>query len=83
MPSSSVLVQQGCNGSLIQVGDHRALANALADLLKDDAQRIRQGNNARQRVSQRFDWDRTVSAYLQVYDELLGRPAVIARETTG
>tara|TARA_R110002072_G_scaffold84388_25_gene191496 strand:+ start:10726 stop:11898 length:1173 start_codon:yes stop_codon:yes gene_type:complete len=77
------LVKQGCNGSLIQVGDHRALAKALADLLKDDAQRIRQGNNARQRVCQRFDWDRTVSAYLQVYDELLGRSAVIARETTG
>ena len=77
------LVEEGCNGSLIPVGDHIALANALGVLLRDDAQRQRQGNTARQRVCQRFDWDKTVDAYLHVYDELLGRSIVTARESTG
>tara|TARA_B110000503_G_scaffold34861_2_gene56933 strand:- start:61602 stop:62774 length:1173 start_codon:yes stop_codon:yes gene_type:complete len=77
------LVEDGCNGSLIPTGDSLALANALMTLLKDDEERIRRGNNARQRVCQRFDWDRTVAAYLHVYDELLNRSAGIARERTG
>jgi glycosyltransferase involved in cell wall biosynthesis len=67
------LVEEGCNGSLVPAGDHLALSNALAVLLKNDGERIRQGNKARQRVCQRFDWVRTVDAYLHVYDELLER----------
>ncbi len=77
------LVEQGYNGELFPVGDHLALAAVLASLLGDDGQRIRQGENARQRVCMRFDWDRTVNAYLQVYDELLGRTAGTASEMTG
>ncbi|CAA0123440.1 N-acetyl-alpha-D-glucosaminyl L-malate synthase [Halioglobus japonicus] len=69
------LVEQGYNGSLIPAGDHVALADALAALLKNDGNRMKQGENARQRVCHRFDWDRTVEAYLHVYDELLGRAA--------
>lgn len=67
------LVEQGFNGSLIPTGDPVALAASLAALLKNDEDRTRQGENARQRVCHRFDWDRTVDAYLHVYDELLGR----------
>lgn len=67
------LVEEGCNGSLVPVGDHLALSSALAALLKNERERISQGDNARQRVSQRFDWGRTVDAYLHVYDELLAR----------
>jgi sugar transferase (PEP-CTERM/EpsH1 system associated) len=77
------LVEEGCNGRLVPVGDHLALAAALATLFKNDGERIRQGDNARQRVCQLFDWDRTVAAYLQVYDELLERTADTAREITG
>ncbi len=77
------LVEDGCNGSLIPTGDSLALANALMTLLQDDEERIRRGNNARQRVCQRFDWDKTVAAYLHVYDELLNRSAGTAKERTG
>lgn len=77
------LVEEGYNGSLVPAGDYLALSNALAALLKNDGERIRQGTNARQRVCQRFDWDRTVESYLHVYDELLGRSAATARESTG
>lgn len=65
------LVEQGYNGSLVPVGSAQALAAALIELLDNTAQRVSQGANARARVSQRFDWERTVAGYLHVYDELL------------
>jgi sugar transferase (PEP-CTERM/EpsH1 system associated) len=77
------LVEQGFNGSLVPAGDCLVLASALAALLHNDGERNRQGANARQRVCERFDWDRTVDSYLHVYDELLGRYVAPARESTG
>jgi len=65
------LVEEGFNGSLVPVGDPQALAQALVPLLDSAEERARQGANAHQRVAQRFDWKRTVNAYLGVYDELL------------
>jgi sugar transferase (PEP-CTERM/EpsH1 system associated) len=77
------LVEEGVNGSLFPVGDARSLAAAMVALLSNAAERARQGANARQRVCQRFDWSRTVEAYLGVYDELLGRSAFTPLEKTG
>ena len=77
------LVEEGFNGSLVPTGDVQALSNALAALLRNDNERARQGLNARQRVCSHFDWDRTVDAYLGVYDELLGRSTVQSLESTG
>jgi sugar transferase (PEP-CTERM/EpsH1 system associated) len=77
------LVEEGVNGSLFPVGDSRSLAAAMVALLSNTAERARQGANARQHVCQRYDWSRTVEAYLDVYDELLGRSAVTPLEKTG
>ena len=77
------LVEPDFNGSLISAGDFLALSSALATLLQNDGERNRQGVNARQGVCERFDWDRTVDSYLQVYDELLGHSTASARESTG
>jgi sugar transferase (PEP-CTERM/EpsH1 system associated) len=77
------LVEEGFNGSLIPVGDYQALSSALVSLLLNDGERTRQGANARQYVSQRFDWHRTVNAYLDLYDEVLGRSAVKSLENIG
>jgi sugar transferase (PEP-CTERM/EpsH1 system associated) len=77
------LVEEGFNGGLVPVGDCQALSNAILSLLQNEGDRIRQGNNARQRVCQRFDWSRTVDAYLGVYDELLGRSTHTSRDSTG
>jgi sugar transferase (PEP-CTERM/EpsH1 system associated) len=68
------LVDNGVNGSLVPVGEAQALAQALALLLQNATERARQGHNSRQWVCQRFDWERTVNAYLGVYDELLQLP---------
>jgi sugar transferase (PEP-CTERM/EpsH1 system associated) len=77
------LVEEGFNGSLVPVGDYQALSHAMAALLNSDRERARQGGNARQRVCQQFDWDRTVDAYLRLYDELLERSAVTPLKSTG
>ncbi len=77
------LVEEGFNGSLVAPGDHEALSDAMVSLLNNNGERARQGANARQRVCQQFDWDRTVDAYLGVYDDLLGRSAATPMENTG
>jgi sugar transferase (PEP-CTERM/EpsH1 system associated) len=77
------LVEEGFNGSLVPVGNVQALSNALVALLQSDSERARQGLNARQRVCSEFDWDRTVNAYLGVYDELLGRSTLKPLENSG
>lgn len=68
------LVDEGVNGLLFPAGDSQALAHAMAALIRDSEERVRQGANSRTRVCQRFDWNSTVIAYLRLYDELLGRP---------
>lgn len=69
------LVEEGFSGSLVPVGDHKALAKKLSALLESEQFRNRQGANARRRVCERFDWKRTVAAYLREYDQLLQLPA--------
>jgi len=55
----------------------------MVALLVDNRERAVQGANSRQRVCQHFDWGRTVDAYLNVYDELLGRSTITSLESTG
>ncbi len=70
------LVEEGVSGSLVPVGDVDALSGALVSLLEDERERRRQGDNGRQRVCREFDWERTVAAYVGVYEKLLGRRPV-------
>ena len=66
------LVQDGVTGLLVSVADVPALAAAIVELLDDPARCDQMGRAAVQRVTTDFEWERTVSAYLGVYDELLG-----------
>ena len=65
------LVKRGFNGALVPSGDVKALAEALVGVLGNRTERRQQGANASQYVGDNFDWQRTVTAYLGVYDELL------------
>ncbi|MEM9253841.1 MAG: TIGR03088 family PEP-CTERM/XrtA system glycosyltransferase [Pseudomonadota bacterium] len=65
------LVKEGVTGGLFGVGDATGLSEALADLLEDDEARRRMGEQSVEFVRQHFSWDRTVDAYLGVYDQLL------------
>ena len=77
------LVEEGCNGRLVPVGDPARLAEAIFDLMQSAETRVAMGQSSLERVSQQFDWDRTVDSYLGVYDNLLGRyPSTLIREQT-
>lgn len=66
------LISPGVSGVLVPSNDVAALAQALAVLLAHP-QRIKEiGNASRQYVESHFDWAVTVTAYLKVYDDVLG-----------
>tara|TARA_R110002094_G_scaffold53566_5_gene64926 strand:- start:1034 stop:2242 length:1209 start_codon:yes stop_codon:yes gene_type:complete len=66
------LVEEGVTGMLFPVGNVSALSTALLALVENPLRCCQMGRAGLQRVERDFDWERTVAAYLQVYDELLG-----------
>lgn len=74
------LVEDGATGALFPVGDVGSLQRTLADLLGNDEKRERRAVRAQAFVTSTFDWNKTVQAYLEVYDRLLGLPSGAATE---
>lgn len=66
------LVRDGENGMLVAVDDDDALATAILSLAKSPELRAAMGARSSERVTQSFNWDKTVDRYMSVYDELLG-----------
>jgi glycosyltransferase involved in cell wall biosynthesis len=62
-------VEDGVNGRLAPPRDAGALADALADVLGDDARRRAYGAAGRKRFLERFTADRMVEATLAVLAE--------------
>jgi glycosyltransferase involved in cell wall biosynthesis len=62
-------VEDGVTGLLVDKGDPRALAKAIAELLLDPHRREQMGTAARQRAARFFDEDRLVGALLDAYRE--------------
>jgi glycosyltransferase involved in cell wall biosynthesis len=54
------LLEDGCSGLLAEAGDARALAEAMARLIRDPALRRRLGTAGRQRVIRDFPFDRAI-----------------------
>jgi glycosyltransferase involved in cell wall biosynthesis len=65
-------VSQGETGLLVPVGDAKAMASAIDDLLGGEARRREFANAARRRAEQHFDARRMVDAYLDWYERLAG-----------
>jgi len=70
------IVVEGQTGRLTPVGDHRAMAATLIDLLRDANKRQEMGKRGRQLSQERFSIEVAGRSYLQVYDRLLGIKAV-------
>ncbi len=67
------VVEAGVTGTLVPPGDPRALAAALGVYVADEKLRHRHGDAGRARVAEHFSLRTMVSAYVALYDELLGR----------
>lgn len=68
----------GETGFLVPPRDHRAMAQKIVQLLKDDGLRARMGEAALRRARERFTVEKMVEGTAAVYDELLARPARVA-----
>jgi glycosyltransferase involved in cell wall biosynthesis len=55
------MVAHGETGILVEPGDPDAFADAIVELLRDDARRRAMGAAGRRRVEQEFSWDRTAA----------------------
>lgn len=71
-PPMSGVVDHEVNGVLVAAGDPQALAQALAKLAGDPAQRRRLGQAAQVSVAARFSIDSSVRQVEQLYCEVLG-----------
>jgi glycosyltransferase involved in cell wall biosynthesis len=60
-------VQQGTTGLLVEPGDSKALADALAQLLEDEESRRRMGVQGRRRIVETFDSETNVKNLLKEF----------------
>lgn len=73
------VVDDGKTGTLVPIGDARALADAIAALAGDDALRSAMGRAGRDKAEREFDERTVIDITLEVYERLLGaRPQVAA-----
>jgi glycosyltransferase involved in cell wall biosynthesis len=72
-PGCREVVQDGVNGILVPQGDSRSLADALEQLARDPALRVRMGREGRSRVERFFTKELIVRQTLDLYGEALGR----------
>jgi glycosyltransferase involved in cell wall biosynthesis len=66
-------VEDGVTGLLVPPGDARALAGAVAALLRDPARRARMGAAGAARAAAMFSEERVVASLLEAYGTLTGR----------
>jgi rhamnosyl/mannosyltransferase len=64
--------QHGVTGLTVPPGDARALAEALHEIVSDDALRVRLGAQAAERAARDFTIARMVADTRAVYDEARG-----------
>ena len=64
------IVEDGKTGVLVERGDVGSLAKALVVLIRDQSLRESIGNAGRQRVLERFTWDRISEDLLSAYSKL-------------
>ena len=67
------VVEAGVTGTLVPAGDPHALAEALSAYVADENLRRQHGDAGCARVVAQFSLSTMVSAYVALYDELLGR----------
>lgn len=67
-------VEDSVTGHLVQIGDHKAVADRIETLLNNPKDAQRMGNAGRERVESLFDINQTARSTAMVYRELLKNP---------
>lgn len=75
------VVQPGEHGLLVPLESPRELAQAILQLLRSPADRLRMGAAARERVLSSYTTDRMCAAYLQVIEKSLGEGKISLAQT--
>ena len=71
---ASDTVIDGETGRVVTVGDARALADALIEILRDPARAAAMGERGRAHVLQRFDHERAVTRVVEMWDQTRRTP---------
>ena len=74
-------VSAGDAAIYVQPNDEHEYAKAIVNLVDDERTRAQMGKLARERVEQELAWDHQESAYLGVYERVLGRVKAPERTT--
>jgi len=70
------IVEDGVSGLLVPPGDANALADVMSAVLRDPATAMRMGQNARKRVEQKFDVNRNIAQYVDLFARVGRREGV-------
>lgn len=65
------LVEDGENGFLVPAFDHKRMASALLDLVRDGDLRARMGHIGREKIKKSFSWDAIAPRVEQVYRDII------------
>ena len=71
LPGVRTVVDHRRDGLLAPPGDARALAQAIADVLADEQERLAMGRRGRARVAARYSWDRIGDRLEEIYRDVL------------
>ncbi|MHA1595228.1 MAG: glycosyltransferase family 4 protein [Candidatus Baldrarchaeia archaeon] len=66
------IIDDGIDGILVKPHSVRELSDAIIWLLNDKSRLEAMGMNAREKVEERYSWDRVVHRVVEVYEEVMG-----------
>jgi glycosyltransferase involved in cell wall biosynthesis len=76
-------VSAGSAAVYVRPNDEHEYAEAIVALMDDEPRRVQLGKQARERVEQELAWNHQESAYLGVYERVLGKRSVAGRSVAG
>jgi glycosyltransferase involved in cell wall biosynthesis len=76
-------VSAGSAAVYVRPNDEHEYAEAIVALMDDEPRRVQLGKQARERVEQELAWNHQESAYLGVYERVLGKRSVAGRRASG
>ena len=71
-PGLDQLVREGYNGYLVPLGNAAVLADRLARLINNRAERDRMGRESRKRAESQFSWPYITAQYVAIYEQVVG-----------